>query len=115
MKTVTGRSKDILIRGGENVPVVEVENLIYKHPAIHSAALVGVPDLRLGERGCLYVTVMPGANFSMDEMTHYLEENQMAKQYWPEYLEVLTELPRTLSGKIQKFKLRDMAKKFVVN
>lgn len=112
---ITGRSKDILIRGGENIPVVEVENLIYKHPAIQDAALVGVPDARLGERGCLFVTLIAGVNFTMDEMQRYLGEHHMAKQYWPEHLEVLNEIPRTLSGKIQKFKLRDTAKKFITD
>jgi len=112
---ITGRSKDILIRGGENVPVVEVENLIYKHPAVLDAALVGVPDLRLGERGCLFVTLKDDAEFSMKEMIRYLEENKMAKQYWPEFLELPEDLPRTLSGKIQKFKLRDMALKHAAN
>lgn len=107
---ITGRSKDILIRGGENVPIVEVENLIYEHPAIQDAALVGVPDSRLGERGCLFVTLKPDASFSLEEMRRYLGNNQMAKQYWPEQLQIVTELPRTLSGKIQKFKLRDDAK-----
>ena len=109
---ITGRSKDILIRGGENVPVVEVENLIYKHPSIVDAALVGIPDLRLGERGCLFVTTKSGEDFSLDEMKRYLGENQMAKQYWPEWVEVVDELPRTLSGKIQKFKLRETALSF---
>jgi cyclohexanecarboxylate-CoA ligase len=112
---ITGRSKDILIRGGENIPVVEVENLIYKHPAIQDAALVGVPDTRLGERGCLFVTLIAGVNFTMDEMQRYLGEHHMAKQYWPEHLEVLNEIPRTLSGKIQKFKLRETAKKFITD
>ena len=106
---ITGRSKDILIRGGENVPIVEVENLIYKHPSIQDAALVGVPDPRLGERGCLFVTLRAGTNFSLDAMKLYLGESQMAKQYWPEQLEIVEELPKTLSGKIQKFKLRDEA------
>ncbi len=112
---ITGRLKDILIRGGENVPVVEVENLIYKHPDIQDAALVGVPDLRLGERGCLFVTLIAGARFTMDDMREYLAANHMAKQYWPEYMEVLDKIPRTLSGKIQKFKLREIARKFITN
>lgn len=112
---ITGRLKDILIRGGENIPVVEVENLIYKHPVIQDAALVGVPDARLGERGCLFVTLVANTNFSMDEMRDYLAKNHMAKQYWPEYMEVLDTIPRTLSGKIQKFKLREAAKKFITD
>ncbi len=109
---ISGRSKDIIIRGGENVPVVEVENLIYQHPAIQDAALVGMPDPRMGERGCLYVTLVAGASFDMNELRRYLDEQKMARQYWPERLEIREELPRTPSGKIQKFKLREEAKIF---
>ncbi len=109
---ISGRSKDIIIRGGENVPVVEVENLIYQHPAIQDAALVGMPDPRMGERGCLYVTLVPGHSFDLDELRRYLDQQRMARQYWPERLEIREELPRTPSGKIQKFKLREEAKLF---
>ena len=109
---ISGRSKDIIIRGGENVPVVEVENLIYQHPAIQDAALVGMPDPRMGERGCLYVTLVPDGRFDMNELRRYLDEQKMARQYWPERLEIREELPRTPSGKIQKFKLREEAKLF---
>ncbi len=104
---ITGRSKDIIIRGGENVPVVEVENLIIAHPAVLDAALVGKPDDRLGERGYLFVTLRPGASLTFDEVINYFKEKQMAKQYWPEFFEVLGEFPRNMSGKIQKFRLRD--------
>lgn len=103
---ITGRSKDIIIRGAENIPVVEVENLLFKHPAIHQAAIVAYPDDRLGERACAFVIVKPGASFDFDEMKRYLGERQLAIQYWPERLEVRSELPSTASGKIQKFALR---------
>jgi cyclohexanecarboxylate-CoA ligase len=107
---ITGRAKDIIIRGGENVPVVEVEQVMHKHPAIQTAAVVGVPDARLGERAVLYVTLRPGHSFSLEDMKRYLQEQQMAKQYWPEFLSVLDDLPRTPSGKIQKFRLREAAR-----
>ena len=107
---ITGRAKDIIIRGGENVPVVEVEQVLHKHPAIQTAAVVGVPDPRLGERAALYVTLRPGHAFSLEDMKRYLQEQQMAKQYWPEFLCVLDDLPRTPSGKIQKFRLREIAR-----
>jgi cyclohexanecarboxylate-CoA ligase len=107
---ITGRAKDIIIRGGENVPVVEIENLLYRHPAIRQIAIVGVPDARLGERACAYVVLREGASFSFDEMIAYLEKQQLARQYFPEYLEILPQLPMTVSGKIQKFQLREMAK-----
>lgn len=107
---IAGRSKDIIIRGGENIPVVEVEDMLFKHPAVATVAIVGYPDARLGERACAYVVLRPGAMLSFDEMVAYLKEQKMAVQYIPERLEVVEDVPRTPSGKIQKFKLRDMAK-----
>ena len=109
---INGRSKDIIIRGGENIPVMEVENLLYKHPAVSMVAIVGYPDARLGERACAFVTVRPGHTFSLEEMSRYLSENQVTKQYHPERLELMDDLPKTPSGKLQKFKLRESAKVF---
>ncbi len=108
---ITGRSKDVVIRGGENIPVIEVENLLYKHPAIASVALVGAPDQRLGERLCAYVTLREGYDsLTLEEVVGFLLEQQLTKNYLPEYLEVMETLPATPSGKLQKFKLRDLAK-----
>ena len=107
---IAGRSKDIIIRGGENIPVVEVEDMLFKHPAVATVAIVGYPDARLGERACAYVILRPGATLSFEEMVAYLKEQKTAMQYIPERLEVVEDVPRTPSGKIQKFKLRDMAK-----
>ena len=109
---IAGRSKDIIIRGGENIPVVEVEGLLFKHPKIAAVAIVGYPDTRLGERACAFVVPRDGASLSFAEMVSYLKAQQMAQQYIPERLELVTELPRTPSGKIQKFKLRETAKAF---
>ncbi len=109
---ITGRSKDIIIRGGENIPVVEVENLLYKHPDIIDCAVVAMPDERLGELGCCFVTLNAGVSFSFKNMIDYLLENQLAKNYLPEHLEIISDMPRTASGKIQKFQLREMAKSF---
>ncbi|MCK6376185.1 MAG: cyclohexanecarboxylate-CoA ligase, partial [Zoogloea sp.] len=109
---ITGRTKDVVIRGGENIPVVEIENLLYQHPAIAVVAIVGYPDRRLGERVCAFVSLKPGARFDFQEMVGYLEGRQVAKQYWPERLEIVDDLPRTPSGKLQKFKLRAIAKSF---
>ena len=107
---IAGRSKDIIIRGGENIPVVEVEDMLFKHPSVATVAIVGFPDPRLGERACAYVILRPGATLSFEEMVAYLKAQKMAVQYIPERLEVVEDVPRTPSGKIQKFKLRDMAK-----
>ena len=105
---ISGRSKDIIIRGGENVPVVEVEMALLKHPAVSDVAVVAMPDERLGERGCAFV-VASNPDFSMTEMQAHLDSIGMAKNYWPEHVEVVSELPRTLSGKVQKFLLRKRA------
>lgn len=107
---ISGRSKDIIIRGGENIPVVELEDVLYRHPAVRDAAVVGVPDDRLGERGCAYLTLKDGQSLDMEAMLAYLDRIGTARQYWPEFLQVIDEMPRTPSGKIQKFKLREMAK-----
>jgi cyclohexanecarboxylate-CoA ligase len=109
---INGRSKDIIIRGGENIPVMEVENLLYKHPAIALVAIVGYPDKRLNERACAFVSLKPGATFTMEDMSRYLSENQVTKTYHPERLEILPDLPKTPSGKLQKFKMREDAKAF---
>lgn len=104
---ITGRSKDVIIRGGENIPVVEIESLLYKHPAVAMAAIVAYPDARLGERACAVVVTKPGQNFDLPTMVSYLKEQKVAIQYIPERLELRESLPSTPSGKIQKFKLRE--------
>jgi cyclohexanecarboxylate-CoA ligase len=109
---IAGRTKDIIIRGGENVPVTDIENVIYEHPSVLSVALVGYPDARLGERACAFVQLRPGRHFDFAEMQAHLAARKVTKQFWPERLEILETLPRTPSGKIQKFALRDQAKTF---
>jgi len=109
---ISGRVKDVLIRGGENVPVVEIENLLYKHPSVAAVAVVGYPDARLGERGCAFIVSQPDCTFDLPSMQAYLAECRMAKQFWPERVELVRDLPRTASGKIQKFKLKEMAAAF---
>jgi cyclohexanecarboxylate-CoA ligase len=106
---LTGRSKDIIIRGGENVPVVEIEDLLFRHPDIQDVAIVGVPDERLGERACAFIVPKPGHEVGLREVVAFLEEHRVARQYLPERVETVDELPRTPSGKVQKFKLREIA------
>ena len=77
---ITGRAKDIIIRGGENVPVVEIENLLYRHPAVRQVAIVGVPDARLGERACAYIVLREGERLDFAGMVAYLEGQQLARQ-----------------------------------
>lgn len=111
---ISGRSKDVIIRGGENIPIVEVEELLYRHPAIEDAAIVAMPDARLSERACAFITLKQSETLNFEEMAGYLTEHKMAIQYFPEKLEVLDEMPRTPSGKIQKFRLREIAETFSV-
>jgi cyclohexanecarboxylate-CoA ligase len=106
---IVGRTKDVIIRGGENIPVAEVENLLYRHPQVAECAVVAMPDERLGERACAFVVARPGAPPALADLTRFLAEQGMAKQYWPERLELVADMPRTPSGKIQKFKLRELA------
>ncbi len=97
-----------MIRGGENIPVAEIEALLYAHPRVAEVAIVGIPDERLGERACAVVKLDgPGPIPSLGELTEFLARSGTAKQFWPERLEVVDEMPKTPSGKIQKFKLRD--------
>ncbi|CAI07206.1 Cyclohexanecarboxylate-CoA ligase [Aromatoleum aromaticum EbN1] len=109
---INGRNKDIVIRGGENIPVIEIENLLYQHPSITTVAVVGYPDRRLGERICAFVSLKPGCTLTFADLTAYLDRQQVAKQYYPERLEIVDDLPRTPAGKLQKFKLRETAKTF---
>lgn len=105
---ISGRTKDVIIRGGENIPVAYVENVLYEHTDIASVALVAMPDPRLQERACACVTLVPGTpGFTLEQMQDFLAEKGVAKQYWPEKLVVLEDLPKTPSGKIQKFQLRE--------
>ena len=108
---ISGRVKDVINRGGEKVPVAEIEQLLHEHPAIEEVAVVAMPDERLGERACAFAVAPRGLDFA--EMQRHLDERQVAKQYWPERLVLVDELPRNPIGKVQKFVLRDLARRIV--
>src|SRR5207253_2609821 len=95
---INGRTKDVLIRGGENVPVFEIESLLHQHPAVAAAAIVGYPDERLGERACAFVVLKPGQQLSLPDVQAWMEQSKVAKQYWPERLAIVEDLPRTPAG-----------------
>ena len=107
---ITGRVRDVINRGGEKIPVGEMEQLLSDHPAVAEIAIVAMPDARLGERACAFVVLRPRTELDFERMQHYLDACQVAKQYWPERLELVDELPRTASGKIQKYVLRERAR-----
>ncbi|MGH2784604.1 MAG: AMP-binding protein [Actinomycetota bacterium] len=103
---VTGRLKDIIIRGGENISVKEVEDLLAEHPAVADVAIVGMPDPVLGERACAFVAPRKGATLTFEEMTAFLMSREIARQKFPERLELKAKLPKTASGKVLKQALR---------
>jgi fatty-acyl-CoA synthase len=102
------RSKDIIISGGENISSIEVEDALYKHPAVQAAAVVAKPDERWGETPCAFIELKPGQSASADDLIAWCRD-QLARYKVPRHV-VFVELPKTSTGKIQKFKLREMAK-----
>ncbi|MFE4706506.1 AMP-binding protein [Peribacillus simplex] len=113
---ISGRNKDIIIRGGENIPVAYVENVLYEHPDISSAQVIAVPDSRLQEKACACISMKTGKSpITMDSMQEFLSEKGLAKQYWPEFIEIIDDFPRTASGKIQKFRLREMINEKIID
>lgn len=104
---ISGRVKDVINRGGEKVPVAEIEQLLHAHPKVREAAIVAMPDPRLGERACAFVVPAKAGSLEFTEMRQFLDEAHVAKQYWPERLEIIAEMPRTQTGKVRKFALRD--------
>ncbi len=109
---ITGRKKDMLLRGGENISAVEVEELLLSHPDIVKAAVVGMPDPRMGERVCAYVIPREGKKPSLEEVLAFLKTKGVALFKLPERLEVVNEFPLTNIGKVSKKDLReDIARK----
>jgi cyclohexanecarboxylate-CoA ligase len=106
--SIRGRKKDIILRGGENISATEVESLLFEHPAVREAAVVAMPDPVLTERACAFVVPEAGQAPSLPELTAFLLGKQLAKQKLPERLELVAELPKTQSGKVQKFRLREL-------
>jgi 3-(methylthio)propionyl---CoA ligase len=102
------RSKDIIISGGENISSIEVEDALYKHPAVQAAAVVAKPDDKWGETPCAFVELKPGAAATRQDLIEWCRKN-LASYKCPRYI-VFAELPKTSTGKVQKFKLREMAK-----
>nr|WP_211171003.1 AMP-binding protein [Bacillus sp. DNRA2] len=111
---ISGRNKDIIIRGGENIPVAYIENVLYEHPDISVVQVIAVPDPRLQEKACAVVSMKHGNTpITIKALQYFLTEKGVAKQYWPEHLEVVDDFPRTPSGKIQKYRLREMMNQLI--
>ncbi|HEU4965498.1 MAG TPA: AMP-binding protein [Bacilli bacterium] len=105
---VTGRMKDMIIRGGENIYPREVEEFLYTHPDVLDVQVVGVPDERMGEEAAAFVILKEGASLTEEELREYCS-GKISRFKIPRYIQFVSEYPMTASGKIQKFKLREQA------
>jgi acyl-CoA synthetase len=103
---VIGRTSDFIIRGGKNISAPAVEDEVSTHPAVALAAVVGMPDPIFGERVCAYVEVRDGTTLSLEELTEHLANRGVSKEWFPERLVVVDELPRSSGGKVAKGDLR---------
>jgi acyl-CoA synthetase (AMP-forming)/AMP-acid ligase II len=103
---ITGRLKDIVIRNAENISVIEIEELLFKHPSVADAAVLGMPDPRTGERVCAVVVTRPGASLTLDSLRDHCRAEGLALQKCPEQLEFVDDMPRNAMGKVLKQELR---------
>jgi fatty-acyl-CoA synthase len=103
---IVGRIKDMIIRGGENVYPREIEEFLYGHPAVEDVQVIGVPDAKYGEEICAWVKLRPGQQLTEQELREFCT-GQIAHFKIPRYLRITTEFPMTVTGKVQKFKMRD--------
>ena len=109
---ISGRIKDIIVRGGENLNVNEIEANLMGCPGVESCAVVGMEDPRLGERVCAFIVPKnPARPVTKEELTAFLEEKKVSKWLWPEHVEYIDALPYTDSGKIQRYRLREELKR----
>jgi fatty-acyl-CoA synthase len=104
---ITGRIKDLIIRGGENIAPREIEEFLYTHPAIADVQVVGLPDERFGEEGCAWIRLQPGASLTEEEVKAFCR-GQIAHFKVPRYVVFVTEFPTTVTGKVRKVELRQM-------
>jgi fatty-acyl-CoA synthase len=105
---IVGRIKDMIIRGGENVYPREVEEFLYTHPAVEDVQVIGVPDARYGEELCAWVRLRPGHDLTEDDLKSYCA-GRIAHFKVPRYVRFTDEFPMTVTGKVQKFKMREVS------
>jgi fatty-acyl-CoA synthase len=104
---ITGRIKDMVIRGGENIYPREIEEFLFEHPAVEQAAVVGVPDPKYGEELCAWLKLKAGCECTADEIRSFCQVN-LARYKVPRYVKFVDAFPQTVTGKIQKFKIREL-------
>ncbi len=103
---ITGRKKDMILRGARNIFPGRIEQALIKNPKIKEAAVIGMPDKDIGERICAYVVMRGNQEFTFEEMKSYLERQQVPKQEFPERLEITDSLPLSVGGKVSKRELK---------
>jgi fatty-acyl-CoA synthase len=105
---IAGRSKDMVIRGGENIYPREVEEFLYAHPAVRDVAVIGVPDERFGEELCAWVILRDGSSANEEEIRDFCR-GKIAHYKVPRYVNFVAEFPMTITGKVQKYKMREIS------
>jgi fatty-acyl-CoA synthase len=105
---IVGRSKDMVIRGGENIYPREVEEFLYTHPSIADVSVIGVPDARYGEELCAWVRLRPDHALTIDALRAFCRD-RIAHYKVPRYLKITDDFPMTVTGKIQKFRMREIS------
>ena len=103
---IVGRIKDMVIRGGENVYPREVEEFLYTHPDIVDVQVIGVPDVKFGEELCAWVKLRPGSSLTAEQVREFCT-GKIAHYKIPRYVRITEDFPMTVTGKVQKFKMRD--------
>ena len=112
---ITGRIKDIIIRGGENISPAQIEDLLRMHPGVADAGVIGVPDKELGEIVCVYIQPVTGAKPDPEEIAAFMQEQGASKLLVPELFEFIDVLPMTQAGKVDKKSLREDIKRRLGN
>ena len=105
---IVGRIKDMVIRGGENIYPREVEEFLYTHPAIEDVQVIGVPDAKYGEELCAWVKLRPGTELSLEDLREFCT-GKIAHFKIPRYLRITSDFPMTVTGKVQKFRMREVS------
>lgn len=110
--SIMGRIKDMIIRGGENVYPQEIEDFLYNHPAVEEVQVVGVPDKRLGEEACAWIMLKPGSNTTEEDIKNFCK-GKLSHFKIPRYILFVDTFPKTLSGKVQKFAMREKSRQIL--
>lgn len=109
--TITGRIKEMINRGGESISATEIENLILSHPKVALVAVIGMPDVTMGERVCAYIKPKEGETITFDEIIAHLKEKKASVLQFPERIEFVDSMPLTAANKIDKRALREDIKR----